>query len=60
MLDGIELKGRCSVVALGIDTDGVQYPLGLWDGSTENSTSPRRCWPASSSTAWVSSRACFA
>jgi putative transposase len=38
MLDGIELKGRCCVVALGIDTDGVKRPLGLWDGSTENAT----------------------
>src|SRR4051794_1987877 len=38
MLDGIELKGRCCVVALGIDTDGVKHPLGLWDGSTENTT----------------------
>jgi putative transposase len=38
MLDAIELKGRCCVVALGIDTDGVKYPLGLWDGSTENAT----------------------
>jgi putative transposase len=38
MLDGIELKGRCCVVALGIDTDGVKHPLALWDGSTENAT----------------------
>ena len=38
MLDGIELKGRCCVVALGIDVDGVKHPLGLWDGSTENAT----------------------
>jgi len=38
MLDGIELKNRCCVVALGIDTDGVKHPLGLWDGSTENAT----------------------
>jgi putative transposase len=38
MLDGIELKGRCCVVALGITTDGVKTPLGLWDGSTENKT----------------------
>src|SRR4051794_15016043 len=38
MLDGIELKGRCCVVCLGIDTDGVKHPLGLWDGSTENAT----------------------
>jgi putative transposase len=38
MLDGIELKGRCCVVALGVDTDGVKHPLGLWDGATENAT----------------------
>jgi transposase-like protein len=36
MLDGIDLKGRTNVVALGITTDGVKIPLGLWDGSTEN------------------------
>jgi len=38
MLDGVEFKGRCCVVALGIDTHGVKHPLGLWDGSTENAT----------------------
>jgi transposase-like protein len=38
MLDGIELKGHCCVVALGITSDGVKLPLGLWDGSTENAT----------------------
>jgi putative transposase len=38
MLDGIELKGRCCVVCLGITTDGIKVPLGLWDGSTENKT----------------------
>ena len=38
MLDGIELKGRCCVVCLGIDSDGAKHPLGLWDGSTENAT----------------------
>jgi transposase-like protein len=36
MLDGIDLKGRCNVVALGITTEGVKVPLGLWEGSTEN------------------------
>jgi putative transposase len=36
MIDGIELKGRTNVVALGIATDGVKIPLGLWEGSTEN------------------------
>jgi transposase-like protein len=38
MLDGIELKGRTNVVALGITTEGVKIPLGLWEGSTENAT----------------------
>jgi transposase-like protein len=38
MLDGIELKGRTNVVALGITSAGVKIPLGLWEGSTENST----------------------
>jgi putative transposase len=38
MLDGIDLKGRCCVVALGIDVEGIKHPLGLWDGSTENAT----------------------
>jgi transposase-like protein len=38
MLDGIELKGRCCLVCLGIDTDGSKHPLRLWDGSTENAT----------------------
>ena len=50
MLDGIELKGRCCVVALGIDTDGAKHALGLWDGSTENATVAT----ASTYTAWVS------
>jgi transposase-like protein len=38
MVDGIELKGRCCIVAPGISTEGVKIPLGLWDGSTENKT----------------------
>jgi transposase-like protein len=38
MLDGIELKGRTNIVALGITTQGVKVPLGLWEGSTENAT----------------------
>src|SRR4051812_20713818 len=41
MLDGIELKGRCCVVCLGVTTGGVKIPLGLWDGSTENKTVAR-------------------
>jgi putative transposase len=38
MVDGIELKSRCCIVALGVSTDGVKLPLGLWDGPTENKT----------------------
>jgi transposase-like protein len=38
MLDGLELKGRMMIVALGITTQGVKIPLGLWEGSTENAT----------------------
>ncbi len=38
MIDGIELKGRTNVVALGITTEGIKIPLGLWEGSTENAT----------------------
>ena len=38
MLDGIELKGRTNVVCLGITTEGVKIPLGLWEGSSENAT----------------------
>jgi putative transposase len=30
------LKGRTCVVALGITSEGVKIPLGLWEGSTEN------------------------
>ncbi len=38
MLDGIELKERTPIVCLGITTEGVKIPLGLWEGSTENAT----------------------
>jgi putative transposase len=38
MLDGLELQGRTNIVALGITTEGVKIPLGLWEGSTENAT----------------------
>ena len=38
MLDGIDLKGRTNIVALGITTEGVKIPLGLWEGSSENAT----------------------
>jgi hypothetical protein len=38
MIDGLELQGRTNVVALGITTEGVKIPLGLWEGWTENAT----------------------
>ena len=38
MIDGLELQGRTNIVALGISTEGVKIPLGLWEGSTENAT----------------------
>jgi putative transposase len=41
MLDGIEIADRCHIVALGITTEGVKLPLGLWEGSTENATLAR-------------------
>jgi putative transposase len=41
MLDGLEIADRTQVVALGITTDGVTIPLGLWEGSTENATLAR-------------------
>jgi putative transposase len=41
MIDGLEIAERTHVVALGITTDGVKLPLGLWEGSTENATLAR-------------------
>jgi putative transposase len=41
MLDGLEIADRIHVVALGITTEGVKLPLGLWEGSTENATLAR-------------------
>jgi putative transposase len=41
MLDGLEIADRTHVVALGVSTDGVKIPLGLWEGSTENATLAR-------------------
>jgi putative transposase len=41
MLGGMDIADRTHVVALGITTDGVKIPLGLWEGSTENATLAR-------------------
>jgi transposase-like protein len=37
-IDGLQFARQCVVVALGIDTTGRKHVLGLWDGSTENTT----------------------
>jgi putative transposase len=41
MLDGLQIAERTHVVALGISTEGVKIPLGLWEGSTENAAAQR-------------------
>ena len=41
MLDGLEIAERTHVVALGISTEGIKIPLGLWEGSTENASLAR-------------------
>ncbi|HEX2042462.1 MAG TPA: transposase [Acidimicrobiales bacterium] len=38
MIDGIEIAGQCTVVALVMCTDGTKVPVGLWLGDTENKT----------------------
>jgi putative transposase len=56
MLDGIDIADRCHVVALGITTDGVKLPLGLWEGSTENATVARSLLSDLVTGAWIPSR----
>jgi putative transposase len=38
LIDGVYFAENLCVVALGIDIDGVKHPLGLVEGSTENTT----------------------
>jgi transposase-like protein len=38
LIDGVHLGDHCLIVALGIAADGQKHALGLWDGSTENTT----------------------
>ena len=38
MIDGVHFAEYLCVVALGIDIDGTKHPLGLVEGSTENTT----------------------
>ena len=58
MIDGIELKERMMIVALGIATEGRKIPLGLWEGSTENATVATALLSISSSAASTPSRGC--
>jgi putative transposase len=37
-IDGIEFAGHSVLVALGVTLDGSKTPLGIWAGSTENTT----------------------
>jgi len=37
-IDGIEFAGHSVVIALGVTLDGTKVPLGIWAGSTENTT----------------------
>lgn len=38
LIDGVHVGDHCLIVALGIAADGQKQALGLWDGSTENTT----------------------
>ena len=38
LIDGVHVGGHCIVAALGVDFTGAKHPLGLWEGSTENTT----------------------
>jgi len=37
-IDGIEFAGHSVLIALGVTIDGAKVPLGIWAGSTENTT----------------------
>jgi putative transposase len=37
-IDGIEFAGHAVLIALGVTLDGTKIPLGIWAGSTENTT----------------------
>lgn len=37
-IDGIDFAGHSVIIALGVTLDGTKTPLGIWTGSTENTT----------------------
>ena len=57
MLDGIELKGRCCVVALGSAARASRSRLGCGTARRRTRRSPGTCGQTSSTAAWTSSRA---
>jgi putative transposase len=57
MIDGIELKGRTNVGALGITTDGVKVPLGLWSARPRTPPCSRPCYLTLPSATSIPSRA---
>ena len=38
LIEGVHVGGHCIVVALGLDKTCAKHPLGLWEGSAENTT----------------------
>ena len=38
LIDGIAFRDHCVLLALGVASDGTKHVLGLWQGSTENSS----------------------
>src|SRR4051794_12099820 len=56
MLDGLQIAESTHVVALGVTTEGVKIPLGLWEGSTENAALARTLLPIWSTADWILSR----
>ena len=56
MLDGMEIAERIHVVALGISTEGVKIPLGLWEGQPRTRPWSRCCSPTWSTVGLIPSR----
>jgi putative transposase len=58
MLDGIEIKGRTNIVALGITTEGTSSRSACGRAAPRTPRSPARSCPTSCPAAWTSSRDC--
>ncbi len=53
MIDGVHFGEHLCVVALGIGIDGTKHPLGLVEGSTENTTVVTDCSPTYGAGDWT-------